>query len=62
MHKVVHHFLLEAIGGTISVEGDPDREAVEAEWVPLKDLETRLTFANERRLARDVSALLSDDG
>jgi 8-oxo-dGTP pyrophosphatase MutT (NUDIX family) len=62
VHKVVHHFLLEAIGGTISVEGDPDREAVDAEWVPLKDLETRLTFANERRLARDVSALLSDDG
>jgi 8-oxo-dGTP pyrophosphatase MutT (NUDIX family) len=62
VHKVVHHFLLEAIGGTISVEGDPDREAVDAAWVPLRDLEARLTFANERRLARDVTALLSDQG
>jgi 8-oxo-dGTP pyrophosphatase MutT (NUDIX family) len=60
IHKVVHHFLLEAVGGTISVEGDPDREAVDAEWVPLEELQHRLTFANERRLARDVSQLLSD--
>jgi 8-oxo-dGTP pyrophosphatase MutT (NUDIX family) len=62
VHKVVHHFLLEAVSGTISVEGDPDREAVDAEWVPLRELEQRLTFANERRLARDVSLLLSDNG
>jgi 8-oxo-dGTP pyrophosphatase MutT (NUDIX family) len=62
VHKIVHHFLLEAVGGTISVEGDPDREAVDAEWVPLDELENRLSFANERRLARDVSQLLSDNG
>jgi 8-oxo-dGTP pyrophosphatase MutT (NUDIX family) len=62
VHKVVHHFLLEAVGGTLSVEGDPDREAVDAEWVPLHELEQRLTFANERRLARSVSQLLSDQG
>ncbi len=62
VHKIVHHFLLEAVGGTISVENDPDREAVDAAWVPLGELEQRLTFANERRLARDVSLLLSDNG
>jgi 8-oxo-dGTP pyrophosphatase MutT (NUDIX family) len=62
VHKIVHHFLLEAVGGTISVEGDPDREAVDAEWVSLDELENRLSFANERRLARDVSQLLSDNG
>jgi 8-oxo-dGTP pyrophosphatase MutT (NUDIX family) len=62
VHKVVHHFLLEAVGGTLSVEGDPDREAVDAEWVPLQELEQRLTFANERRLARSVSQLLTDQG
>jgi 8-oxo-dGTP pyrophosphatase MutT (NUDIX family) len=62
VHKVVHHFLLEAVGGSISIEGDPDREAVDAEWVPLDELENRLSFANERRLARDVSQLLSDNG
>jgi 8-oxo-dGTP pyrophosphatase MutT (NUDIX family) len=62
VHKVVHHFLLEAVGGSISIEGDPDHEAVDAAWVPLGELEQRLTFANERRLARDVSQLLSDQG
>jgi hypothetical protein len=35
---------------------------VDAEWVPLDELENRLSFANERRLARDVSQLLSDNG
>jgi 8-oxo-dGTP pyrophosphatase MutT (NUDIX family) len=62
VHKVVHHFLLEAVGGEISIEGDPDHEAIDAAWVPLAELETRLTFANERRIARDASQLLAGTG
>jgi 8-oxo-dGTP pyrophosphatase MutT (NUDIX family) len=62
VHKVVHHFLLEAVGGSISIEGDPDHEAVDAAWVPLDELEERLTFANERRIARDASQLLAGTG
>lgn len=59
VHKVVHLFLLEAVDGQISVEGDPDHEAVEAEWVRLDEVEQRLTFPNERRIARDASLLLA---
>jgi 8-oxo-dGTP pyrophosphatase MutT (NUDIX family) len=59
VHKVVHHYLLSAIGGDLSVENDPDREAQEAEWVSLDELSDRLAYPNERRivvLARDVLA------
>lgn len=52
IHKRVHHYLLEALGGEIGVEGDPDHEAVEARWFQLDHVDERLTFANERRIAR----------
>ncbi|MGF1645705.1 MAG: NUDIX hydrolase [Kineosporiaceae bacterium] len=54
VHKTVHLFLLEAVGGTIGVGNDPDEEAIEAAWVPVGELTERLTFANERRVARTV--------
>lgn len=60
VHKVVHHYLLEATGGHLTVEGDPDGEAVEAAWVPLDELGARLAFANERRLVEEALALLAD--
>ncbi len=60
IHKTVHHYLLEATGGALSVEGDPDAEAVDAAWVPLADLPARLTFVNERRIARAAGELLAD--
>jgi len=59
IHKTVHHFLLEATGGAISVEGDPDAEAVEAAWVPVAQLRERLAFSNERRIALAASELLA---
>ncbi|MGP7959300.1 NUDIX hydrolase [Sanguibacter sp. A247] len=58
VHKVVHHFLLEAIGGFLTVEGDPDHEAEDVAWVPLADLDAVLSYPNERRLAAEVRALL----
>lgn len=51
VHKVVHHFLLRATGGLLSVEGDPDGEAEDAAWVLLEDLPGTLSYPNERRLA-----------
>ncbi len=60
IHKTVHHYLLEATGGALSVEGDPDAEAVEAAWVPLDEVDRRLAFTNERRIARAARSLLSD--
>ena len=38
VHKLVHHYLLEAVGGTLSIEGDPDQEAIDVAWVPLHEL------------------------
>lgn len=61
VHKTVHHYLLEAVSGRISVVGDPDAEAFDAAWVPLGQLEQRLSFTNERRIARAAGVLLADD-
>ncbi len=60
IHKVVHHYLMEATGGQLSVDGDPDAEAVEAVWVPVEELGARLAFANERRLVAEGAELLAD--
>ncbi len=60
IHKLVHHYLLEALGGTLTIEGDPDQEAIDVAWVPLQQLGDLLTFPNERRIAREATALLED--
>ncbi len=52
IHKLVHHYLLEATGGALTVEGDPDQEAIDAVWFPLDQVHTKLTFPNERRIAQ----------
>ena len=52
IHKMVHHYLLEATGGDLSVDGDPDHEAFDAAWWPLKRAHEQLTFPNERRIAQ----------
>lgn len=51
VHKTVHHFLMIATGGELTTEKDPDHEAVDVAWVPLRDLPRRLSFPNERRIA-----------
>lgn len=58
IHKVVHHFLVEAIGGEISVEGDPDQEAEDAAWIPLAKLSRVLAYPNERRVATMAQEML----
>jgi 8-oxo-dGTP pyrophosphatase MutT (NUDIX family) len=55
IHKVVHHYLLERVDGRLTVDNDPDAEAIDVAWVGLPDLTERLTFPNERRIA-DVAA------
>ncbi|MDD7465291.1 MAG: NUDIX hydrolase [Actinomycetaceae bacterium] len=58
IHKVVHHYLLEALSGTIGVEGDPDHEAEKAEWVPLTAVASRLAYPNERKIVSMAHDLL----
>lgn len=52
VHKFVHHYLLEATGGELSVEGDPDAEAIDVAWFSLVEVHHHLTFPNERRIAQ----------
>jgi len=61
VHKVVHHFLLQAVGGELSVAGDPDGEAEDVAWVPVTDLHERLAYPNERRLAVAACAVLAGE-
>ena len=58
IHKVVHHFLLEAVGGELTVDGDPDHEALDAAWIPLNTSLTLLAYSNERRVAHKARELL----
>jgi ADP-ribose pyrophosphatase YjhB (NUDIX family) len=57
VHKTVHHFLLRALGGELC---DDDVEVAEVAWVPLAELESRLAYADERRLIRRATELLAD--
>ncbi|MQA08489.1 MAG: NUDIX domain-containing protein [Pseudonocardiaceae bacterium] len=58
VHKTVHHFLMRATSGELS---DEDVEVTEVAWVPLADLESRLAYADERRLARRAQELLNGE-
>lgn len=48
IHKTVHHYLMRRTGGQLS---DEDLEVTEVAWVPLSELDRRLAYADERRLA-----------
>ncbi|MFT8593112.1 MAG: NUDIX hydrolase [Bifidobacterium sp.] len=50
IHKLVHHFVLTQTGGFLTVEGDPDHEAEQAAWVSFNDLESVLSYPNERKI------------
>ncbi len=52
VHKMVYHYLLEATGGSLTIENDPDHEAIDAAWVFLDEADQTLTFPNERRIAQ----------
>ena len=59
IHKTVHHFLMEAVGGELS---DADIEVTAVEWVPLEVLPSRLAYSDERKLLDHVSARLAELG
>lgn len=52
--KTVHHFLLRQTGGALSLENDPNHEAIDVKWVSIDELSAILTHENERRMARGV--------
>jgi len=57
IHKTVHHFLLIATGGELS---DADREVDAVEWISLRDIHTRLSYGDERRLLPPALRMLED--
>lgn len=52
--KTVHHFLMRQISGELTVDGDPDQEAVETRWIEISELNKILSHENERRMALGV--------
>lgn len=55
VHKTVHHYLLRSVGGELS---DADIEVTQVAWVPLSELNSRLAYADERRLAEVANRLI----
>ncbi|WP_028475908.1 NUDIX hydrolase [Nocardia sp. CNY236] len=55
VHKTVHHYLLRSVGGELS---DADVEVTQVAWVPLSELDSRLAYADERRLAEMANKLI----
>lgn len=55
VHKTVHHYLMRFLGGELS---DEDMEVTEVAWVPLRDLPSRLAYADERKLAKVAGELI----
>jgi 8-oxo-dGTP pyrophosphatase MutT (NUDIX family) len=52
--KTVHHYLLRQTSGELTVDGDPNHEAVETRWFDISELHNVLSHENERRMARGV--------
>lgn len=59
VHKVVHHYLLEARAGIITTDNDPDHEAEVARWIAVADLMRELAYPNERKMAQAAARLLA---
>jgi 8-oxo-dGTP pyrophosphatase MutT (NUDIX family) len=58
--KTVHHFLMRQTGGTLTIENDPDQEAVDIRWINADLLHAELAHENERRLALIVQEWIAN--
>ena len=47
VHKTVHYFLMEAVGGDLE---DYDKEFDEVRWIPFAEAETLMSFPTEREI------------
>ncbi|MCV7383102.1 NUDIX hydrolase [Mycolicibacter longobardus] len=55
VHKTVHHYLMRFSSGELC---DDDVEVTEVAWVPIRELPSRLAYADERRLALVADELI----
>lgn len=52
--KTVHHFLMRQTGGFLTIENDPQQEAIDVQWFEIDSLHQTLAHENEKRIARGV--------
>ena len=57
--KTVHHFLMRQVGGDLTVDNDPQHEAVDVQWFEIENLDSTLAHENERRMGRGVQEWLA---
>lgn len=53
--KTVHHYLMRQIGGHLTLENDPQHEAVDVQWFDIDSLQTVMAHDNERKIALGVA-------
>jgi 8-oxo-dGTP pyrophosphatase MutT (NUDIX family) len=58
IHKTVHYFLMEAVGGDLSQH---DHEFERVRWVTFSDAPALLTFPTERALVASAAAMLDEE-
>jgi 8-oxo-dGTP pyrophosphatase MutT (NUDIX family) len=59
IHKTVHYFLMEPIGGDLARH---DHEFDEVRWIPFDHASTMLTFETERALVARAAQLIGHPG
>ena len=59
--KTVHHFLMRQTGGFLTIENDPQQEAVDVQWFEIDSLHQVLAHENERRMANGVLDWLKEN-
>jgi len=57
VQKVVHHFLMEPVGGDMALH---DHEYDVVAWVDIHEAPGRMSYANERSMVEQASALIAD--
>jgi 8-oxo-dGTP pyrophosphatase MutT (NUDIX family) len=59
IHKTVHYFLMEALGGDTA---DHDHEFDEVRWVPIDEARTLMSFPTERDIVELALPIVSSGG
>jgi 8-oxo-dGTP pyrophosphatase MutT (NUDIX family) len=57
VHKVVHHFLMQATGGDVSLH---DHEYDVADWFDIHEALSRMSYPNECHIVEQAGALIRD--
>jgi 8-oxo-dGTP pyrophosphatase MutT (NUDIX family) len=57
VRKVVHHFLMEPVGGDVGLH---DHEYDLVDWVDIHEATGRMSYANERRIVEQAGELIRE--